>query len=207
MGRLVFLIDMTRAKKEREPDLGRESAAEDSTDRAGVSGKRTAVRFVVVFVALVALFYLPYSFVSQTETYATIYLTIIAKATSVVLNIFGQGTTAVGPYVSSAALSFRIIPGCDGTEGFALFGAAVLASPFALRSRLKFLLIGFAVLFLVNTLRIVTLFIIGVYRPHIFHSVHMDVWPGFIIFTVLVTWLTWARWMLRKQAKQASGSE
>lgn len=219
----------------RRPDGG--------VDPAG-PGKRASVRFVVVFVLLVTLFYVPYAFISQTEGYRSTFLSLIAKSTSGVLCVLGQGTTATGPYIRSPSrppqsassnqsavsvgqdnsprgskakalrkpdatsggketrrrtLAFEIIPGCDGTEGFALFGSAVLASPFVLRARLLCLLIGSIVLFAVNTLRLATLFIIGLYWPDVFHIAHMDLWPGFIIVAVLICWLSWARWMMRRQ--------
>lgn len=209
----------------------------------GGSGKRASVRFVLVFVLLVTLFYVPYAFISQTEGYRSTYLSVIAKSTSGVLCVLGQDTTATGPFIRSPlrpvstpsgtwstppdrphqskrgkkteamrkssgltggkatwkrALSFEIIPGCDGTEGFALFGSAVLASPFALRARILFLMIGSIALFVVNTLRLVTLFMLGVYMPDVFHTAHMDLWPGFIIVAVLLCWLSWARWMMRR---------
>lgn len=211
-------------------------------DPAG-GGKRASIRFVVVFVLLVALFYVPYAFISQTEGYRSTYLSLIAKSTSGVLCVLGQETTATGPFIRSPlrslksaasnrstaparqhkspggkkteamrkiggmtsgkgiwtrALTFEIVPGCDGTEGFALFGSAVLASPFLLRARLLCLMIGSIVLFVVNTLRIVTLFILGLYWPKVFHAVHMDLWPGFIIVAVMICWLSWARWMMRR---------
>ncbi len=169
-------------------------------------GKRAAIRFVVVFVVLIALFYVPYSLVSQTDAYASTYLSVIARSSSEVLNLLGQETTSSGPFLESRDLSFRIDPGCDGTEGFALFGSAVLAAPVALGSRLVFLVIGSIVLFVVNTLRIVTLFMIGVFYPSTFKAMHMDLWPGFIIVTVLICWLTWARWIVRRQFATARGA-
>ncbi len=216
--------------------------SEGGEDSAG-GGKRASIRFVVVFVLLVAVFYVPYAFISQTEGYRSTYLSLIAKSTSGVLCVLGQDTTATGPFIRSPSrppqfaasnrsatpakprkgplgrkakplskrdatsggkeasrrsLSFEIIPGCDGTEGFALFGSAVLASPFLLRARVFFLMIGSIVLFVVNTLRLVTLFMLGLYWPDVFHSAHMDLWPGFIIVAVMVCWLSWARWMMRR---------
>lgn len=216
----------------------------------GVSQQGPAVRFVIVFVGLVTLFYVPYAYVSQTDGYKSTYLSLVARSAGGVLGILGQKTEVVGTFIRTLEtkdspltrarpgmplrklpprkgagmptlaeriemkrvatqdvvespppdLAFEIVPGCDGTEGFALLGSAVLASPFLLRARLVFLLIGTAVLFVVNILRIVTLFILGLYFPSVLHTAHMDLWPGFIIVAVLVCWLTWARWMMRRQA-------
>ena len=184
--------------------------AKDNTDAAMRSSKRqaapmrldkrAAVRFVVVFVVLLGLFYIPYSIVSQTDAYSARYLSVIARVASEVLNLLGQETKATGALMASPDLAFRIVPGCDGLEPFALFGSAVLAAPVALRARLIFLVLGTTALAIVNLLRIVTLFMIGVFYPDTFRAMHGDLWPGFIIVAVLVCWLTWARWILRRQS-------
>lgn len=192
---------MTDAKSKRGPGSSVRGAAGGASESLRSPGRRASVRFVVVFVVLIALFYVPYSYISQTEAYCGSYLSLIARTSGAIVNVLGQDVSVAGPVMKSPELSFRIIPGCDGTEGFAMFWAAVLASPFTMRSRLIFCLIGTVALFLVNTLRIVTLFMVGVYFPTAFHSVHMDLWPGFIIFSVLVCWLTWARWMVGRQSE------
>ena len=191
---------MTDANSKSSPGSSVSGTARGASEGTRTTGWRASVRFVVVFVVLIALFYVPYSFISQTEAYAGSYLSLIARTSGAIVDVLGQDMSVTGRVMKSPELAFRIIPGCDGTEGFAMFWAAVLASPFTLRSRLIFALIGTVALFVVNTFRIVTLFMIGVYFPATFHSVHMDLWPGFIIFSVLVCWLTWARWMVGRQS-------
>lgn len=191
---------MTDANSKRGPGSSVAVTTSGASDGTKSPGRRASVRFVVMFIVLIVLFYVPYSYISQTEAYAGSYLSLIARTSGAIVDVLGLDMSVTGPVMKSPELSFRIIPGCDGTEGFAMFWAAVLASPFTLRSRLIFALIGTVALFVVNTFRIVTLFMIGVYFPATFHSVHMDLWPGFIIFSVLVCWLTWARWMVGRQS-------
>ena len=70
---------MTETGKEtKPPEAVEEHGSKRGADKAG-PGKRASVRFVVVFVLLVGLFYVPYSFVSQTQAYRSTYLSLIAK--------------------------------------------------------------------------------------------------------------------------------
>ncbi len=91
-----------------------------------------------------------------------------------------------------------IVRGCSGIEATALFGAAVLASPVSLRSRISFLLIGAAALTVVNILRSVTLFFVGVHFPKAFERIHFEAFPVVLLVAVMLCWLIWARWAVRK---------
>lgn len=163
--------------------------------------RRAAARFAVTFVVLLALFYAVYIVGSQTEGYRS-YLALIAKVAGTVLQGLGVEATISGRLIEAKAFRFEIVPGCDGMEALALFGSAVLASPVALRPRLVFLVAGVVVLMVVNLLRIVTLFLVGLRFPASLEQMHWDLWPGILILLVLSCWLIWARWAWRRYGQR-----
>ncbi len=150
------------------------------------------LKFALLFGGLLGLFYLIYVPFSQTEAYQS-YLRFIAQIASASLRLIGYDVAANGSAMVSDRCMVKIVPGCDAMEALALFGSAVLASPVALRSRITFLLGGTAGLLAVNTFRIVTLFLVGIYYPRSLETIHWDVWPGVLIFLVMACWLLWAR--------------
>lgn len=113
------------------------------------------------------------------------------------LRVFGEDVTVYGQTVSSSRFGLQVVGGCDGIEAIALFTSAVLASPVSWRRRLPFILAGTAVLFVVNLLRIVSLYFAGVHFPQAMDRMHWELWPGLFIVGILGCWVVWARWAWR----------
>lgn len=155
---------------------------------------------MVLFVIFIAIFYAVYLPVSQSEWYKS-YLAVLSWTTSAVLTALGQDASVASVKVSSPLFAMTIVPGCDGMEAFALFVGAILSSPVSLRLRLLFLVPGLMGLWMVNLVRLVSIFFIGAYYPNAFEFMHRDIWPGFLIVIVLVSWLIWARWAWRQQGQ------
>lgn len=163
--------------------------------------KGPLVRFVIVFILLIGVFYAFYIPISQVEGYNS-YLALFAKATGGILSLFGEDISVSGTDVKSSLFAMQIVPGCDGMEAMALFVSAVLASPVSLRLRIWFILPGILGVLLVDLVRLVSLFYIGAYWPKALHVMHWDIWPGLLIVIVLSSWLVWARWVWRRQLEQ-----
>ncbi len=159
--------------------------------------KNPVMRFVVLFGVLIGLFYL--------VTYVPYYIFHVhpaivrfnAEASSAVLNLCGQGTTAVGEYISSSQFSISVHRGCDAIEPNALFVAAVLSYPARFSPKIPGILIGTLFLQVVNQLRIVSLFLTGVYYRKAFEVMHADVWQVIFILLAIVSWAFWIVWATR----------
>ncbi len=161
---------------------------------------------------LLAVFYAVYVPVSQTEFYKKSYLVVLAQISALVLRGIGYTINVTGrllecPECPLSAFSLKIVPGCDGMEALALFCAAVLASPVSLRSRLVFAAIGSAGVFIINILRIVTLFLVGAHFPKRFELLHWDLWPGLLILVIMSSWMIWARRAFRAHVREAPRRE
>jgi len=111
-----------------------------------------------------------------------------------ILNLFGFGVQAHGEVISGADFSVSIEEGCDAIAPAILYIISVAIFPIATRTKWKGLLYGLLAIAAVNVIRIVTLFLTGVYAPSFFEFMHVDFWQAiFIVFTVGL-WIYWMRW-------------
>jgi len=88
----------------------------------------------------------------------------------------------------------RIVPECDGLVLLALFGAGVLAVPFARTARPWLLaLAGVVFLIVLNWFRLAALAIASFYYPVIFESMHYYFMQGILMLAVLALYVAWLR--------------
>jgi exosortase H (IPTLxxWG-CTERM-specific) len=116
----------------------------------------------------------------------------IAKASGVVLGAIGQPVQREGTVLRNARFAVNIRNGCNGVEAMLIFLAAVLAFPASWKSRLAGLGIGILAIQLVNLIRVVALFLTGVYFPRIFDTSHTVVWQTIVILFGVMLWIFWA---------------
>lgn len=171
---------------------------------AGGWGEKSPVlKYLGGFVLLLALFYALYVSPFFENWFLLPFLHVQTAMASFLLNLFGMGTTADGALLQGASISLNVAKGCDGMEASALFLIGVLLMPFSWRSKGAGLLMGAAVLFLLNLLRIVVLFLSKIYWPSAFEALHIH--GGFALFTVvaILMWAGWAGWAIKKEKKEA----
>src|SRR6185295_14028841 len=104
----------------------------------------------------------------------------IAKASGAALNLLGQDVTMQGTVIRNSRFAVNIRNGCNGIEAMLIFLAAVLAFPATWRSRLIGLTLGILAIQVVNLVRVVALFLTGVYFPRIFESSHTVIWQTIV---------------------------
>jgi len=109
----------------------------------------------------------------------------------------GQDVGVVDTSVTSEEFSMEIVRGCDAIEPTAAFVAAVLASPVPFAAKIPGVLVGSAALGLVNLVRLVRLFFIGVYFPRALGFMHFDVWQAAFIVVAICFWAVWVQWATR----------
>lgn len=126
------------------------------------------------------------------------YLALIARAVGGILDLFGYEATVTETVVYTPRFSLEIVRGCDAIEPTAIYLAAVLASPVGVWAKLPGILIGTAVLLLINLIRIVSLFFVGVYYPSAFRMLHEEVWQAAFIVLAIAFWAAWVQWATRK---------
>ena len=155
--------------------------------------KNPVLRFVLVFGFLLAFFYALTLTPLLKKTLFPGYLRFNAQAGSSILNLVGQQSSTSEFSISSARFTVDIRRGCDAVEPTALFIAAVLAFPAAFRRKIPGVVAGVGLLALLNLVRILSLFLVGVYFPKAFAWMHGDVWQALFILLSLLLWALWVQ--------------
>ena len=121
------------------------------------------------------------------------YTTFVAHEARIVLNVFGEGATVVGQTLRSPRFAVVIYNGCNGLEAMLIFVCGVLAFPSPWRRKLLGIALGFLAIQVVNILRVVSLFYVGVLKPEWFSTAHVFVWQSVIILFGVLLWVLWVQ--------------
>jgi len=168
------------------------------------SPRRESFAFLARFGALLVLFYLAIALRPVDRAVVVPFTAAIARVSGAILNALGEPATVAGTEIRSPAFAVQIENGCNGLETVLLFAAAVLAFPASWKRRLAGLVLGFAAIELVNLLRVVSLFWIGVHRPALFSASHTVLWQSLVVLFGVLLFLSWAA---RARAAQPSPAE
>jgi exosortase/archaeosortase family protein len=182
---------MSRPKKEQQ-GLSLKSLREEWVK--WYAGKGPVLMFALKFAGLIFLFYL----VSTTIVFdRTLYSYLKANAwlANVILNILGQHSHVADVTITTPSFTMGIRRGCDAVEPTWLLCAVILAFPAALTRKLWGILVGIVMLQLLNLVRIVTLYWIGVHWPSAFNSAHLEIWPVVFIIVALLLFVGWKTWL------------
>jgi exosortase H (IPTLxxWG-CTERM-specific) len=116
----------------------------------------------------------------------------IAMASGAVLNAIGQPVTVRGTTISSPRFGVNINNGCNGVEAMLILLASIVAFPATAKARIVGLLLGAVVVQFLNAIRIVSLYLLGVYQPKLFDLFHTAVWQILIILSAIAFFLVWS---------------
>jgi exosortase/archaeosortase family protein len=156
-------------------------------------------KYILSFLAILVGFYVIYTSTFFTEWLLEPYVHIQAVLASTVLNLFGLKTVANGTELAGAQATLSVVKGCDGMEVTALYLIGVLLVPFQRSSKLAGLGYGLLVLFVLNLIRIIGLYLTQIHYPAAFEFLHLH--GGFALFTVvaILMWTYWANWALKRE--------
>lgn len=121
-------------------------------------------------------------------------------ASHALINLFGgdaarEGTVLVGPQ-----MSLDVKDACNGVVAMVLYVAAVVAHEARIVSKLIGLVLGLAAIWIVNLVRIVTLYGIAAIAPERLEFFHIYFWQTLIIIAVVAFWYIWANWTMKPAA-------
>jgi exosortase H (IPTLxxWG-CTERM-specific) len=154
--------------------------------------RRAAAGFIVRFFILLAVLYGVMALDVVDRTAIASWTHGIAVVSGAMLNAVGQGVTVAGTIVTSSFFSVSIQNGCNGLEATIFLIAAVLAFPATWRQRAAGAAIGFALIQLLNLMRVVTLFLLGRYKPELFEVAHLAIWQTIIAGVTIFFFHGWS---------------
>jgi len=116
----------------------------------------------------------------------------IAAAAGALLHAIGQPVTVSGTTIASTRFAVNINNGCNGIEAMLILLAAIGSFPATWRARLIGLGIGAVIVQFINEIRIISLYLIGAYRPALFQIFHTAVWQVVVILAAIIFFLQWS---------------
>jgi exosortase H (IPTLxxWG-CTERM-specific) len=153
---------------------------------------RRELSFLILFVAILGASFSLISWNPVNDRVIEPFTGAIARAGGAVLDLLGQGTTMSGTIIRSPRFAVNIRNGCNGVEAMLIYFAAVLAFPASWKSRLLGVAGGFVAIQVINLIRVVALFLTGVYMPKLFDSSHTVIWQSVVILSGVLLWILWA---------------
>lgn len=156
---------------------------------------KLSVRFAVVFAAFAVAVFLTYR-----EEFLGRWLkdlaTLTASACLWTLERLNISAVQKGTVISHAGgFAYEIYYRCTGFLPACCLAVSILAYPGNWQRKLIGLALGIPLVFLLNLVRLVHLFVIGVSRPEWFEFVHGSAWEGAMILAVAGLWGAWREWV------------
>lgn len=156
-------------------------------------------RFLVKFAVVLVAAYLFIAWNPVNDHVIVPFTAALARSAAAILNAFGQHVTTIETTITSVAaipgaraFAVTVNNGCNGIEAMLLLLAAIIAFPATLRARLIGLAIGALVVQLLNEVRIVSLWLIGAYKPGLFDLFHGAVWQIAIVLAAILWFVKWS---------------
>lgn len=162
--------------------------------------KKPVLFFVGGFALLMVLFYVVILSEAFQEHIQVRIMAVYAVISNFILNLFGADTIASSQVITSPRFTVSIARGCDALEAMALFTAAMLTFPARWKHKLIGLGGGLAALFVLNVVRIVSLYLTGLWFPKAFEFMHVEVWQVIFILVAIGLWIFWIRWTGKERA-------
>ncbi len=207
---------MSRSRKQHRRRQEKEKAAIKGTtepvrseadtgegDRARTrTSKWPVLKAVAIFVGVMGGFYaIDYYTPLLTGDGIESYLSWIARSAAAILTLLGHEASTNGTSIVSSEFAVRVVRGCDALDPTVAFVAAVLASPVSFKLKLPGLVAGIISLLLINIVRIVTLFFVGVHFRKIFDMMHYEFWQAAFIALAIAFWAVWVQWATRRPGR------
>jgi exosortase/archaeosortase family protein len=159
---------------------------------------KQAYRFLGIFIGIIFFYY---GLIAVTGTdFLQPYLNGSAWLASGIIGLFSEGVSSSGQFINGAGRSMALSYGCDGTDQFIVFIAALIAYPAKWKKKAAGLLLGILLLYFLNIIRIIGLFYIFGESSSSFDLFHETVFPIMFIAVSLVMWFAWIKWPANKLA-------
>ena len=165
---------------------------------------RAIIRAYLVFFGAILLFATGLFIMSVKGLFSPTLTALYARATGLVLNLFGAGVRVSGSLISGPRYTMEVIPGCTDLYITPIFLAAVIAYPSRLRAKLLGIGLGLPAIYLLNLVRLTSLFYIGLYLPRFADRAHLLVWQSLMIILTLLLWLLWVERFAHAPQKRRS---
>ena len=155
--------------------------------------QKPEARFLILFLTILGVSFTVVALRQVNDFFVTPYTAVIAQMSGFILRIFGEKATVTGCVVSSPRFAVTIYNGCNGLITSLILVSGVLAFPARISAKLIGVIGGLLAIQLINLVRIVSLFYIGIFMPQHFSDAHIFVWQSLVILAGISLWIVWAQ--------------
>ena len=145
----------------------------------------------VYTVSLLAFVYL-YSQIDETYLLNRLF-DHTAEVTGMLLRLLGADVITSGNVVHTERFGLRIVGDCTSLGATAIFVSGILAFPARPLHMTLGVILGVAILAVVNLVRTSSLFLIGLSFPSALDTAHILVWQSIMVLLAVSIWILWWR--------------
>ena len=160
---------------------------------------RDSVRTIALFVLVLVGLELVYVFTNQSAPMVTL-TQATAQVVTWMLALVGELVRIDGTVIYSPQFNMRIVSECTAITPIIVLAAATVAVPAPVGSKLKGIILGASVLHLVNLVRIISLYYVGVTWPDMVEFVHLVLWQAVLVVLAVGLWGFWAQRVRERHA-------
>ncbi len=156
------------------------------------------IRVVSLFVLLIVVFFtmLTYTPIVERIDLASGLARVSAFLSWLFLDgvghFLGFDVSRNGTILGSGQFEVDVSPACSGAVPSMIYLSAVLAYPASARAKVIGSVLGLLVINGLNLIRVVALFLIGIYYAQLFHDTHVYIAQALVVAVAVATWLFWA---------------
>jgi len=165
------------------------ASRKNARDAGGLNGK--AIQGFMIRFGLLSLAFALAPLIPGWDGLESRYLSLQAVLVNGLLHLIGQPTQLEGTTVFSPAFRMTISPTCSALGIILFFSATVLAFPAPARRKIVGLMAGLMAIYVLNMVRIVTIYLTGVRWPAQMQRVHEELWPSLLIMGTLLISGAW----------------
>jgi exosortase H (IPTLxxWG-CTERM-specific) len=157
--------------------------------------RRPEVRFLVLFLTIRGVSFTTIALNRGNDAFVVPYTAFIAEVSGLVLRLFGEQASVNNCVVSSPRFAVTIYNGCNGLITSLIFISGVLAFPARWGAKVVGVIGGLLMIQIINLIRIISLFYIGVFLPALFNQSHIFIWQSVVILAGVALWVLWAHYL------------
>jgi exosortase H (IPTLxxWG-CTERM-specific) len=165
--------------------------------------RRPETRFLILFLTILGVSFTVVALKPVNDGFVVPYTTLIAKLSGNVLRLLGEDITIDGCLLRSPRFAVTIYNGCNGLITSLIFISGVLAFPARWSAKAVGVIGGLVAIQIINQIRIVSLFYIGIYLPQFFNQSHIFIWQSLVILAGVTLWIVWAHTFAVPERRQA----
>lgn len=159
--------------------------------------QKPEARFLILFLGILGVSFTLIALRQVDAIVVAPYTAFVARVSGAVLRIIGEPANATGCVVMSPRFAVTIYNGCNGLITSLIFISGVFAFPARWPAKFAGVAGGLLAIQVINLVRIVSLFYIGIYFPSHFNDAHIFIWQSLVITAGVALWLIWVYWFAR----------